>query len=63
MNRQKKGDKMRRWVITVGWSSQIRLTYEEADREKAEEMAFELAANTADPVTIRLMEVEDGVSA
>ena len=56
MNRQKKGEKMRRWEIKVGWSGQIRLEYEEEDREAAQEMAFNLAAKTSEPVTIRLIE-------
>ena len=47
---------MRRWEIKVGWSGQIRLEYDEEDREAAQEMAFDLAAKTDEPVTIRMIE-------
>lgn len=53
---------MRRWELKVGWSGAIRLEYDEEDREAAQEMAFNLAAKTDEPVTIRLIKgVEDDI--
>lgn len=65
MNRQKKGDKMRRWEIKVGWSSHLTLEYEYDELPDAGLMAFELAERTGEQVTIRLVEdppeVEDDI--
>lgn len=59
MNRQKKGEKMRRWEIKVGWSGHLTATYEYYERQSAQRMAFELAERTGEPVTVRFIEEED----
>lgn len=50
---------MRRWEIKVGWSSHLTATYEYDERPDAQNMAFELAERTGEPVTIRLIEEDE----
>ena len=56
MNDEKKGVKMRRWELKVGWTSRLTLEYDYNELPDAGQMAFELAERTEEPVTIRLIE-------
>lgn len=50
---------MRRWEIKVGWSSHLTAIYGYVERLGAQNMAFELAERTGEPVTVRLIEEEE----